>query len=132
MDFAPARLRRLLVGALLAAAACKGGPPEATSDQTSSSPPKPAEVANEFTAAAKVVSIAPAERRVTLLRDDGSQFEVKCDESVRNFDQVKVGDLLRVRYRETIAVRLCGPGEKMDTVQGALVAGRALPGEKPG
>lgn len=124
-----ARVRRFaLPGVLLVLGACATGQPEAAPPTSA----KPAEISNEFTAAAQVVAVAPAERRVTLRREDGSQFEVVCGESVRNFAQIKVGNTLRVRYRETLAASLCEPGARIDEVQGAILAARARPGEKPG
>jgi hypothetical protein len=51
---------------------------------------------------------------------------------VRNFDQIVVGDMLRVRYQETLSATKMPAGSVPGPVSGALAAGRAKPGMKPG
>lgn len=122
-------LRSVLSAALLALCACQ--------TSQASSPPGPpetrrAELSNEYTALAEVVAVAPAERRLTLRRENGSSFDLVAGEGVRNFAQIAVGDVLKVRYKETLAASLRPAGEKIDVVEGAFLAGRAKPGAKPG
>lgn len=117
-------------GALLALGACQTG-------QSGSSLPPPSttqrvELSNEFAATALVVSVAPAERLLTLRREDGSLLELQAGQAVRNFDQIAVGDELRVRYQETLAASLRPAGEKAMAAEGTLAAARAKPGAKPG
>jgi hypothetical protein len=78
------------------------------------------------TATARVKELDRAQRA------DGSLVAFRADENVRNLDQVKVGDLVRATYYESIAysVRRSGEGQP-----GAVVtegASRARPGERPG
>ena len=94
--------------------------------------PKRAEITDEFTATAEVVAVAPADRLITLRREDGAQFTVRAGEAVRNFDQIAVGDTLRVRYKATFAAERGAPGEKAEPAVAALAAGRAKKGERPG
>src|SRR6476646_3583509 len=53
---------------------------------------------------ATVESINKDKREVTLKQADGSKTTIKVPEAVRNLDQVKVGDKLKVKYSEAIAL----------------------------
>ncbi|HEX6885608.1 MAG TPA: hypothetical protein VF530_19705 [Planctomycetota bacterium] len=90
-----------------------------------------ARLSNVFTASAEVTAIAAAERRLTLRREDGRQLELTAGEAVRNFDQIAVGDHLRVRFEETLAAAKLPPGEDIRSGEAAFAAGRARPGAKP-
>jgi|SRR5688572_22121544 len=125
-----ARVTRFVLPAtLLVAGACKSG-------QTRPPAPMPeshrAEITGEFTATAQVTALAPAERKLTLRREDGAQIDVVVAEGVRNFEQIAVGDALRVRYKETLAATKLPPGESAKPLEGAFAAARAKPGAKPG
>ena len=91
-----------------------------------------AEISNEFTATAEVAAIAPAERAVTLRREDGSLFVVQAGEGVRNFAQIAAGDAVRVRFKEVLMAAKLPPGESARSAQATLAAARTKPGEKPG
>src|SRR5689334_710571 len=52
---------------------------------------------------ATVESIDKDKREVTLKKEDGTTTTIKCPESVRNFDQIKEGDIVTARYTEAIA-----------------------------
>jgi len=114
---------------LLALGACRSA---------QSQPPAPppegrrAEISSEFTATAEVAALAPAERVVTLRREDGSLFDVQVDAGVRNFEQIAVGDTLRVRYKELLAAAKLPPGESARSAQGTVTAARTPAGAKPG
>ena len=122
-------LRSFLPFVLLASSACQSsqaslppGPPET----------RRAEISNEYAAMAEVVAVAPAERRLTLRREDGRSFDLIAGDGVRNFDQIAVGDALRVRYKETLAASLRPAGERVEPAEGAFLAARAKQGAKPG
>jgi len=123
--------RLLISAALLVSGAC-----QSSSSQAPVPPPPPAtskaEITSEFTASAEVTALAPAERLVTLRREDGAVLELQVGAEVRNFDQLAVGDTLRVRYQETLAVEKLPAGSSIGPVEGAFGAARAKPGEKPG
>ena len=96
----------LAVPVLLAAlCACASG------DEQTPSPSKPAEIVNEVTATAEVTAVDMSSRLVTLRGQDGAMMRVVAGDAVRNLDQVAIGDLLRVRYKETLKASLCAPGE---------------------
>lgn len=81
---------------------------------------------------ATVADIDQATRTVVLKRDDGSTVTAHVDERVKNLPQVKVGDQVRITYREAIAyqVQPAGAALPQATAKGALTT--AKPGEKPG
>lgn len=131
---------------VLALCACKSEPEaQSTSTQpkTTASPaptqtaqtapaPQKAEIVNEFTAAAQVVAVAPETRSITLRREDGTLFDVRAGDEVRNFDQIAAGDELRVHYKETLTATKLAAGEAARPAQGAIAAARAEKGERPG
>jgi len=90
-----------------------------------------AQITNEIVALAKVVAIDPSTRIITLCREDGTQFLAKAGEAVRNFDQVAVGDTLRVKYQETLSATRVTGAEAAAPAEAALSAGRAKAGAKP-
>jgi hypothetical protein len=55
---------------------------------------------------AKVVSIDPARRTVTLKGAGGKVVDVECGDEVKNFDQIKLGDIVRARYMESLYLEL--------------------------
>ncbi|MFV0515508.1 MAG: hypothetical protein ACK5MY_17995 [Jhaorihella sp.] len=77
-----------------------------------------------------VREIDPANRRF-VVRADGQVLTLRATDTLRNFDQLEVGDRIRVEYEESVAVGMALPG---DTGQPeAIAAGAAAPeGAKPG
>jgi hypothetical protein len=57
-------------------------------------------------ASATVAAINSAKREVTLKRSDGTQTTVAVSDEVRNFNQIKVGDTVRVQYTQALALEL--------------------------
>lgn len=92
--------------------------------------PTPVTVSDVVQASAVVEAIDPATRRVRLKAADGRSMMVQAGPSVRNFEQVKVGDRVTVRYTEALAAEVVKPGMGMG---GASVASdRSAPGMRPG
>ena len=79
---------------------------------------------------AKVVAIDRVDRHVTLRGPEGRDVTIEVDQAARNFDQVAIGDRVKVEYFESVALYLGKHGEKPDAVAG-LVTARAAKGEKP-
>jgi hypothetical protein len=81
---------------------------------------------------ATVQAIEKDTRLVTLKRKDGSTFVVTAGPEVKNFDQIKVGDEVVLRYVEALTLELkkgsSGIRQKVERGGGAV----AKPGEKPG
>jgi hypothetical protein len=71
------------------------------------------------------------ENRRFVLRIDGQVLTMRAGEGVINFDQLEVGDRVRVTYFESTAVSLGSPGDLATPVGGALTV---LPpeGARPG
>jgi len=55
---------------------------------------------------ATVVAIDPANRTVTLKRANGEVSEIAVGDEVRNFNQIKLGDIVRAHYTQGLALEL--------------------------
>jgi hypothetical protein len=80
---------------------------------------------------ATVVAIDLQKRIVTLKGDDGEVRDIKVGEEAVNLPQVKVGDLLTVKFYESIAVEVIKPGTVAGAGERSAIV-RAKPGEMPG
>jgi len=114
----------LLLGGLVAAG-CKGEPETAAPKSDS------AQVSDEATEKATVVSVDKAARLLTLKDKDGKTIPVQCGPEVRNFDQIVPGLTVVVRYVKSLAVALVKPGEVAPPPSATVASGRAEPGAKP-
>ena len=117
---------------LLGLTACASEPKVAAAAGSAKSTPSHAEISNEVTATAKVVALDETLRSVTLRGEDGRLVDVHAGDEVRNFDQIAVGDTLRVHYRQALGATLLPRGSNPATAGGAIVAARAKQGAKPG
>jgi hypothetical protein len=82
-------------------------------------------------ASALVVAIDKATRTVTLKRPNGEVSDIVAGPDVKNFDQIKVGDSVVVRYIEALSLELRKTkGEVGQPVVREEMA-KAKPGEKP-
>ena len=80
---------------------------------------------------AEVLAIDKEDRILTLLGPKKNVVDIHVSEEARNFDQVRVGDQLRIEYYESVAIYLGKPGTQPEADAG-LVAARSAKGEKPG
>lgn len=94
--------------------------------------PLPLKKEQVVTATATVEAIDLQKRVVTLKGQKGNVFDVTVSEQARNLPQVRVGDLVEVKYYESIAFRLVKPGEGVDGVQNSESLARTKEGDKPG
>jgi hypothetical protein len=90
-------------------------------------------VGSEVEIRAKVVALDMARRTASLKGPKGNVVTVNVPSEVRNFDQVRVGDELSVRYATAVAAKLervakSGIRERVETAD----AVRAEQGDKPG
>jgi Cu/Ag efflux protein CusF len=83
-------------------------------------------------ATATVVGIDPATRMVTLKRSNGQVVNVTASEEVRNFDQIKVGDMVTAEYTQALSVDLKKGGSGIRESVDRESAARASEGAKPG
>jgi len=79
---------------------------------------------------AKVVAIDRVDREVTLQGPEGNVVTVEVSHAARNFDQIEIGDQVKVEYYEAVAMYVGKEGAKPDAVAG-LITARAPKGEKP-
>jgi hypothetical protein len=77
-----------------------------------------------------VTAIDPSTRKVTLAAPDGTKTTVKCGPSVINFDQIRVGDVVKAKVTAELTVAMANAATP-PTDSGALVA-LALKNSKPG
>ncbi len=79
---------------------------------------------------AQVVAINKVDRTLTLSGPEGNIVEVAVGYEVRNFDQVRIGDQVRVEYYEALAMYIGKPGTKPEGDAG-LTTARATIGANP-
>ena len=92
---------------------------------------QPKSKSEEITAKATVQDIDHAKREVTLKKEDGSIDTVKVPESAKNFDKLKVGDVITAKLSVSIALAIRKSGEP-PSATGRESVSRSAPGEKPG
>jgi len=80
---------------------------------------------------ATVASIDKAGRKVTLVSPDGIKKTVKAGPDVINFDQIRVGDQLKITATEELVVQMAGEGASLGDGAAGVVA-LAPKGAKPG
>ncbi len=86
----------------------------------------------EASATLEVVEIDHEKRTAKLKNANGDIEQIEVGDDVRNFDQVKVGDLVNVDYAEAIQIQVFKPDEIEAGAFADAVFGRAEEGEKPG
>jgi hypothetical protein len=99
-----------------------------------SQPPEPAKVENLTTLSATVEAIDVNNRLVALRGPEGNVATIEVSPEVRNLEQVKVGDKLNVKYRESLAAAIMpkGTSPTLNDVDQSATAARAAPGAMPG
>ncbi len=83
-----------------------------------------------YTNRATVIGIERKPRKVKLKFDNGTYKTVKCGPEVVNFSQIEVGDVVKVKLIDELAIRLSDKG-KLGGKADETVA-LAVLGEKPG
>lgn len=83
------------------------------------------------TITATVEYIDVPSRIVGLLGAEGNSLIVQVGEEVRNLDQVRVGDRVRVEFYEGLVAELLPPGSDRKEVSLTEALVRAVPGERP-
>jgi len=106
----------------------------ATGAAVVASEPGKAVVAQTVEASAKVVAIDKSTRTITLRDAKGRSFDVVAGDEIKRFDEVKLGDLVVVRYVQALTLQLMKTKAKAGTggLQEREAAVRAPAGERPG
>jgi hypothetical protein len=82
--------------------------------------------------AAKITSIQPEKRIITLVGPGGEELQVIAGPEFRNFNQLKAGQTVQAKYYEWIVINLKkGGGQRVERTD-SEVGGSAMPGETPG
>ncbi|CAB3682804.1 hypothetical protein [Achromobacter pestifer] len=84
------------------------------------------------TASGKVTAVDPATRTITLQGANGNSVDVVAGSDVRNFNQIKPGDMLTLDYYESVAVDVRRAGSGAPEVVTETAATRNAKGAKPG
>jgi ribosomal protein L6P/L9E len=125
----------VILGAALLGAACLPAlaqqKPDAKSAAMVASAPGTATVASAVSISASVEAIDKAQRKLTLKGPKGNVQTVTAGPEVRNFDQIKVGDLVVARYVESLTLTLKKDGKELRAKTETTDAVRAKAGEKP-
>lgn len=104
---------------------------EAPTDvQVTSNEPGKVAMAGLVKASALVTGIDKTTRTVTLKRANGLSFDVICGDEVKNFDQIRLGDEVVIRYVQALTLEVkknSGLRERVESTDSA----RAAAGEKP-
>ena len=85
-----------------------------------------------ITANATVESVDPATRTVTLKNEKGQTRTIVASDEVKNFDQIKKGDKVSLKYMEALTLELKKDGKAVVARQDSESMKRAAPGQKPG
>ncbi len=83
------------------------------------------------TVTATVTRIDKKDRWVTLKMADGSLVDIQAGPAVRNFDQIKVGDLVSSTHEETLAIAVVPAGTAPPNATGGSAIVGAPAGSKP-
>lgn len=123
----------LVSGCLLSACASQVAPPPAPTIAGEMGATATGGVRREaVTMQATVVGIDRRERIVTLLGHDGSRDKVLVGDEVRNFDQIKKGDVVVVTYYQAIAFDVLDPDDDRDEATETVGVAAAALGDLPG
>jgi Cu/Ag efflux protein CusF len=79
-----------------------------------------------------IVKIDKDSRAITLKNDEGGEWIFTAGSEVRNFDQLKRGDLVIMEYYSGFAIALEPKGSELEERASDLEVKRAKAGEKPG
>src|SRR4051812_43442947 len=82
------------------------------------------------TATATITAIDSATRSLTLRNDKGEEDTFTAGPEVTRFNQLKVGDKIRLTYHESLVLQLRKPGAASNSTGDTVAAGRtqAVPG----
>ena len=129
-------MRTLLI-ATAVAASLAGAPafaqqkPQAVGDSAVVTAPGKGAAVNVARITASVEAIDPASRTLTLKGPRGRVVDVTAGPEVKNFDQIKVGDFVVVRYLEALTLELKKGGAGIRERSDKQDAATAKPGARP-
>jgi len=92
---------------------------------------EPIMISQSVSAKATIVKVNKKTREITLRDEQGNQETVVASKDVRNFNQIKKGDILEVEYHRAAATTLQKAGDT-NTAGESTDVQRAKAGDKPG
>ncbi len=125
MAASPLRLAALVALPLLGLAACARAP------EPAAPAPAPVVVSTAKEAVGVVERVNARTREVTIRTPGEGRIVVVAGPEVRNFNQIRRGNNVRLRYEEAVAVRMAPRGTQMPA-ETAVGAARAEAGSQPG
>jgi hypothetical protein len=117
--------------ALAAAVPAHAQKPDAGGATVTKTEPGKGAAANVVRISASVEAIDAATRTLTLKGPRGNVVDLVAGPEVRNFDQIKVGDLVVVRYVQALSLELKKGGSAIRERSEKADAARAAPGASP-
>lgn len=125
-------MRHLILLAAAVSALALAPPARAQSSGAAvTSAPGKVSVTQAVEGSATIAAIDKASRTITLKRAKGDEVRIVAGPEVRNFDQLKVGDIVNATYLESLALELKkGGGLKVEKTEKAGTVG-AKPGATP-
>jgi Cu/Ag efflux protein CusF len=122
----------LIVAASLIVACGLPATAQAQDKAVMTSSPGQATIAQKRSIVATVEAIDVAKREVTLKGPKGKVVPLSVSPEVRNLEQVKVGDSLKVTYVEALSLTLKKDGKELRAMNTKSDSVRAAEGAKPG
>lgn len=121
----------LFLGAMAASVRAQDQNNQTNQNNQSSQPGEPVlKTSDSITRKATVQDIDYQNRTVTLKGEAGRTFTVKVGDQVKNFNQIKPGDVVTARYYESTAVAVRRSNEPPTATERQSVFA-AAPGERP-
>ncbi|MGH8764113.1 MAG: hypothetical protein ACRET8_00190 [Burkholderiales bacterium] len=104
--------------------------PAAVGGTVVASEPGKAAMVSAAEVVATIVGIEKSTRTVTLKGPDGKSADVVAGDEVKNFDQIRIGDKVRVKYLEALSLEL-RKVRSHEAPSGSAAAVAAVPGARP-
>lgn len=105
--------------------------PDAKGGAVVVSEPGKATIARAAEVSAQVVGLDKATRTVTLKGPKGNVVDIVAGDEVKNFDQIRLGDMVVARYMQALTLELTKTKGGIPAEAGKEAAVRAQPGERP-
>jgi hypothetical protein len=113
------------LAALLAACASPPPPPPVAAA------PQPVGVADTSEAVYSVRSVNRRTRQIALNTPQDTVITIKAGPQVRNFNQIRVNDRVRIRFADAVAISMAPPGTQAGRPEGMVAAERGPQGQRP-
>jgi len=124
-------MRLLLIAMLMAALPAAAQKPDMKGGAVVASEPGRAAIVAAAELSAQVVSIEKKTRTISLKGPKGGVMDVVAGNEVKNFNKIKVGDLVVVRYMQSLALELQPVKTGATGISVTEGAGKAEPGKRP-